>query len=999
MAYAAYYNSLSQPSKATPKPAAQVSTLTPSQFEKASSGSAMASKPGGVTTKGGTAGSTFIRTAGQGVPKAKTETNTNPTVIDMSSAGSTVVNMTLSGTKGSPKMMSKTSPVSTIKSSTAATGTAATTAAAAANVAMSTSKGSPKDTAKVQVEVRPKTETIGAKETPAVDPFDALASILPPVDPLTPKQPIFTGPEVKEHDVTSEKASKCGEREDTLPPNYRFRNMAPLPADATPKDVPKPLSTDEALESLSAGFMTSTVPTAPKMQEKKDNAAALSTAPCYVAPPFVKKVDVPAPDPSVAFRPPADKKAKMEVDNFSLEALIPPAQFKKTVCVAPPPAEKQTQVEKASSDFSLKADLDTRPKTDEVSGLSLPTFIEPRWTPANKNLTKSGGSMSMGALSALGDMLAAPERKPEPKLRPEDLVSEKKHKEEDAVRVGERDDSIAPDYRFNKEQLKKLPAPKPQPTLNTNEALDLLSGDLLTSSAVPAQKAEVPAFAPTVSVCPAPPKPSQGSSLPLDALSALSDTLPANVPKPEPPKLRPADIVSEKKHKEKEAARVGEKEDSIAPEYRFNEDELKKLPAPKPQPTLNTNEALDLLSGDLTSSSVAPAKTPKMLSAQDVLTSTKSSGVHASLPPSTKKTPQLSDCPPVLAPQRKAKTDEGDYMSLDALGALGDTLAAPEPSPEPPKLRPEDIVTEDEHKEEDAVRVGERESSIAPEYRFNKEQLKKLPAPKPQPKMNTNEALDLLSGEFLTSSAAPAVQAPMISSSAASTQSSADFALDALAGDFVSSSAAPTVKSAAYAPTETAKQLSLGADNALDALSETLITEITPAPQPVPVPAKDLVKEKKAVEERLIKMGERDDTLPPEYRPTEEDLKKMAEAKANADTKPKTSMDDKTALDLLSSDFNTSVASSDAAATKLTPPVLDSETLKPMPRPVLDTLAGTLLPDDPAFKAKAATAKSKSKSKSKSKKQHASEPPADNQLPGQQSSDIVATSTQQGRKN
>ncbi|XP_077429159.1 calpastatin isoform X12 [Vanacampus margaritifer] len=925
----------SQPSKATPKPAAQVSTLTPSQFEKASSGSAMASKPGGVTTKGGTAGSTFIRTAGQGVPKAKTETNTNPTVIDMSSAGSTVVNMTLSGTKGSPKMMSKTSPVSTIKSSTAATGTAATTAAAAANVAMSTSKGSPKDTAKVQVEVRPKTETIGAKETPAVDPFDALASILPPVDPLTPKQPIFTGPEVKEHDVTSEKASKCGEREDTLPPNYRFRNMAPLPADATPKDVPKPLSTDEALESLSAGFMTSTVPTAPKMQEKKDNAAALSTAPCYVAPPFVKK----------------------------------------TVCVAPPPAEKQTQVEKASSDFSLKADLDTRPKTDE------------------------GGSMSMGALSALGDMLAAPERKPEPKLRPEDLVSEKKHKEEDAVRVGERDDSIAPDYRFNKEQLKKLPAPKPQPTLNTNEALDLLSGDLLTSSAVPAQKAEVPAFAPTVSVCPAPPKPSQGSSLPLDALSALSDTLPANVPKPEPPKLRPADIVSEKKHKEKEAARVGEKEDSIAPEYRFNEDELKKLPAPKPQPTLNTNEALDLLSGDLTSSSVAPAKTPKMLSAQDVLTSTKSSGVHASLPPSTKKTPQLSDCPPVLAPQRKAKTDEGDYMSLDALGALGDTLAAPEPSPEPPKLRPEDIVTEDEHKEEDAVRVGERESSIAPEYRFNKEQLKKLPAPKPQPKMNTNEALDLLSGEFLTSSAAPAVQAPMISSSAASTQSSADFALDALAGDFVSSSAAPTVKSAAYAPTETAKQLSLGADNALDALSETLITEITPAPQPVPVPAKDLVKEKKAVEERLIKMGERDDTLPPEYRPTEEDLKKMAEAKANADTKPKTSMDDKTALDLLSSDFNTSVASSDAAATKLTPPVLDSETLKPMPRPVLDTLAGTLLPDDPAFKAKAATAKSKSKSKSKSKKQHASEPPADNQLPGQQSSDIVATSTQQGRKN
>ncbi|XP_061642041.1 calpastatin isoform X17 [Phyllopteryx taeniolatus] len=816
----------------------------------------------------------------------------------------------------------------------------------------------------VQVEVFPQAETIGAKEAPPVDPFDALASILPPVDPVTPKQPIFTGPEVKEHDVTSEEAHKCGERDDTLPPGYRFENMAPLPADAIPKDVPKPLSTDEALDSLSVGFMTSTVPTAPKMQEKKDNAAASSAAPCYVAPPLVKKVDVPAPDPCVAVRPPADKKAKMEVDNFSLTAGIPNAPVKKGVCVAPPPAEVETKMDKASSVFSLEAGLDTKPKTDE------------------------GGSMSLGALSALGDTLAAPEPKPEPKLRPEDIVSEGKRKKEDAVRVGERDDSIAPEYRFDEEELKKLPAPKPEPTLNTNEALDLLSGDLLTSSVAPAQKAEVPAFAPTVSVCPAPPTPSQGGSLPLDALSALSDTLPAEAPKPKPPKLRPEDIVSEKKHKEEEAVRVGEREDSIPLKYRFNEEELNKIPAPKPQPTLNTNEALDLLSGEFTRSSAAPAQTKITLSAQDLLTSTKSSGVHAPLPPVSRTTPQVSDCPPVLPPQGKPKTDEGDSMSLDALGALGDTLAAPQPTPEPPKLRPEDIVSEKKHKEEEAVRVGEREDSIPLEYRFYEEELKKPPAPKPQPKMNTNEALDLLSGDLLTSSAVPAVQAPMVSSSAGPVHSSADFALDALAGDFVSSSAAPTVKSAAYAPTETASELFAGAGSALDALSETLITDITPAPQPAPIAAKDIVKEKKAVEERLIKMGERDDSLPPEYRPTEEDLKKMAEAKANTDATPKKTMDDKTALDLLSSDFGTS---------ELTPPVLDSEPLKPMSCPVPDTLAGTRLPNDPTFKAKAGTAKSKSKSKSK--KQHTSESPADNQFSGQLSSDVVRTSTQQGKKS
>ncbi|XP_077459209.1 calpastatin isoform X4 [Stigmatopora argus] len=929
----------SQPKQATPRPAAQVSTGTASQFEKASSGSTMASKPGGVTTlKGGISGSTSIGTAGQGVPNVKPQTG----------------------------------PVSTIKSSFAASGTAVTTASAA-NAAMSTSKGSPKNTAKVQVEVPRTVETIGAKEGPAVDPFDALASILPPVDPVTPREPIFTGPEVKEHDATSKEAPKCGEREETLPPGYRFENMAGLPADVKPKDVPKPLSTEEALDSLSAGFMTSTVPTAPKLQvrHEKDHATASSAAPCCIAPPL-KKTDTPAPKPCVAVCPPADKKAKMEVDNFTLSAGISATPFKKATHVAPPTAVKELQVAKDSfSDLSLNAAVDTKSKTDK------------------------GGVMSPGALSALGDMLAAPEPTPEPKLNPKDIVSEDKHKEEDAVRVGERDDSIAPEYRFNKEELKKLPAPKPQPTLNTSEALDILSEDMLSFSAAPTQKADVSAFVPTVSVSSTPLNSSLGGSLPLDALSALSDTLPEDKPKPASPKLRPEDIVSEKKHKEKDAVRVGERDDSIAPEYRFNEEELKKLPAPKPQPTMNTNEALDLLSGDFMNFSDAPAQPAEVL-----LTSTKSAGVHAPLPPPTIKKPQVSDCPPVLAPQGILKTDESDYMSLDALGALGDTLAAPEPLPEPPKLRPEDIVSEDKHKEKDAVLVGEREDSIPQEYRFNLEELKNLPAPKPEPKMNTTDALDILSGDFLTSSAAPVVSssaapvvsssaAPVVSSSAAPAPSYADFSLDALAGDFVSSSAAPTVKSAASTFTETSSQLSSGANSALDALSESLITEITPAPQPAPISTKDLVKEKKVVEERLIKMGERDDSLPPEYRPTEEDLKKMAEAKAQADATPKASMDEKAALDLLSSDFLTSGLSSATATTELTPPVLDSQTLKPLPRPVVEKLADTLLPDDPTFKAKTSTAK----------KHHASEPLAESQLSGQPSSDVVPTSTRQGKKS
>ncbi|KAM7006233.1 calpastatin [Tautogolabrus adspersus] len=1100
----------SQPSEATPKPAAQVSTVKPAQFEKASSGTAMASKPGPVTTatgrvagsgiKGG--GSASIGTAGKEAPKATAETNTMPagaTVIDMSSTEATIVDMTSAGVRGGPTEMSQTAPVSQVKA-TARVPAAGAAGAAGLTVYSAVTKESPKGTAKsataittlkadlpnvdpaktskpaaaattaaryvsgqgkkeeakptqtqVQVEVPAKAAS-GAKEAPAVDPFDALASILPSADPIVPKQPVYTGPEVKEHEVTSETGVKLGEREDTLPPGYRLEDMAPPPAGWKPKDVPKPLSTDEALDSLTAGFMSSSVPAAPKKQEKKDSVESISAAsagPANFAPAPVKKPQPPAAAPST------DKKMQNVSEDFSLEAGLSSFSATKAAPTMTSPAEKKAKIESPvaiSCDFSLESGLDakakTRPKTDDAA------------------------PMSLDALSALVDTLPADAPKPElPELRPEDIVSEDKHKKEKGVFVGERDDSIHPDYRFNKEELKKLPAPKPQPTMGTGEALDILCGDFVDSSAAPTVKAppvQKASAAPPVSVSPARPadkkarmdkddfsleaglsastakkvescavppvdkraaarkdatdgklKTDQDAPMSLDALSALVDTLPADAPKPELPDVRPEDIVSEDKHKKEKGVLVGDREDTLPPGYRFNKEELEKLPAPKPEPTMGTGEALDILLGDFETPSAAPSLQSKVedMSALDVLSGdfvapTKASGVQAPIPPSVKKTQEKMVCTQEklnLQPQQaKPKTDkhlpsspQADPMSLDALSALGSSLPADIPKPELPKVRPEDMVAEDKHKKEKGVLVGEKEESIHPDYRFNKEELKKLPAPKPEPTMGTGDALDILCGDFVTSSAAPAVQAPVVTPSAPPAQPSADFALDALAGDFVTPTAAKAVKSAVCVPTETDPQLLAGADNALDALSDTL-KDIQPAPQPAPVPIKDIVDEKKVVEEKLIKMGERDDSLPPEYRPTEEDLKKMAEDKAKAAAAPKEStMDDKTALDLLSGDFTPIRQPMEPvvcyAAEKVLAP-RPEPVPQPMPGPVLESMASTLLPDVAEFKPKTEKPKGKSKSKSRSKKHHAEDPSATDQLPAQPSSDVVPTSTKKGGK-
>ncbi|XP_034143004.1 calpastatin isoform X29 [Esox lucius] len=854
----------SQPRQYSPTSVAQVA-VNPTQFESASAATTMATKPGTTSV-------TMTGATGSGVKAGGS----------VAIAGTTLTGA-VKGAEGVPTTPSKADVVKQHPAKVATTVTAPVGPSGVGSL-----KG---PETKVQVEVAPPGAQTAKQEL--ADPFNALADYLPSSQPLNPNAPEYTGPEVTEHVVTSSKSVICGGGDVPLPPGYRFENTAPV-ADVKPKEVPKPISTDEALDSLSFGFTTSSAPTPPK-QEKKAEQFAPAPVTKSAVPPADKKAKVekkaeqfaPAPVTKSAV-PPADKTAKVEkkAEQFApapvTKSAVPPADKtakveKKAEHFAPapvtrsavPPADKKAKVENDFDDFSLITGLDsplvTKPKTDE------------------------GGFMSLDALSALGDTLGAPEPVPEsPKIRPEDIVTEDPLAKTKGVLVGERDDTLPPEYRFTEDKVRNLPPPKPEPSMDSGEALDILSGDFMSPSVAHGVQAPI--------LCP---------------------------------------------------------------------------PAPPTQAKVKDSSPL---SGGIVASSTASTVQAPMVPPQNKPTQ---------VPFCTKEVTKKA---PVQAAPVLISTADQD-MSLDALEALGDTLGAPEPVPESPKIRPEDIVTEDPLAKTKGVLVGEREYTLPPEYRFTEDKVRNLPPPKPEPSMDSGEALDILSGDFMSPSVAHGVQAPILCPPAPPTQSSGDFALDALAGDFAAPSVAPTVKSAAD------RQLSTGTADALDVLSNTLM-DLTPVVQPAaPVAAKDIVKEKKVTEEKVIKMGERDDSLPPEYRPTKEDKKATADAKARIDVRPKQpSMDDSTALDLLSSDFSTPAATT--AVTKTTEQRQPSQV--PMSGPVLDDLSDTLLPD--SMTSKGGKPKSKSKSKSKSKKQR-EDPAALDHLSGQPSSDVVPASTNKGGKS
>ncbi|XP_048359355.1 calpastatin isoform X3 [Sphaerodactylus townsendi] len=521
--------------------------------------------------------------------------------------------------------------------------------------------------------------------------------------------------------------------------------------------------------------------------------------------------------------------------------------------------------------------------------------------------------------------------------------------------LGKRESTIPPEYRKLLEgDGKVVPPPmaegESQPTMTDDDLADALSSDF-TCSAVPSagDKKTAPkektgestgdsdfvqAQSTNLVSSSAPPKEKKPKldeeEISGSALDALVDTL--GMPEPEPEvDLSSIVEVKEPKAKEKKEKRTGEWDDTIPPEYRLQpalDKDGKPLltkPEEKPKP-ISESDLADEFSKDFVCPP-PPTKKPEPSKPTDV---TKKPA--AAEPPKVPKEKGDSSAafPPAVAPttpsavstpssSKPKKTPKEEVISTtcvssvqssaplatcpsaqvpdDVLEALSGSLGAKEPDPEEKKPAVDKVKEKAKQKEHE--KLGEDEETIPPDYRLSEAKDKdgKPLLPKPEEKsqpMSENELLDALSEDFSCSSKPASKAAPQKPATVSNPPSE----------EVVSSASASAVHSSAPPAAATPGKKEL--DDAADLLADSL-GQREPDPDENK-PVVDKVKEK-AKSEHRDKCGERDDTIPPDYRHLldSDEKGKPIKPTGKREEKPKEQKkpaDDSAAIDALSGDFD-----------------------------------------------------------------------------------------------
>nr|XP_031363189.1 calpastatin isoform X1 [Lonchura striata domestica] len=534
---------------------------------------------------------------------------------------------------------------------------------------------------------------------------------------------------------------------------------------------------------------------------------------------------------------------------------------------------------------------------------------------ADKSSTEPG--MDESALDSLIDTLGGPEEDVPttpvytgPEIT-EDIYS--RYLEE----LGKREGSLPPEYvklLKSKGDGKDVVPPKPneqdEKPMTDDELAEALSSDFTCSAASAQEKktsvteklnkegeiVQAQASSVKTSARSKEKKTKSKEEIKDDAMDALLDTLGGPEPEPEEDPT-PIAEVSEAKAKEKKEQKAGERDDTIPPEYRLmpelDKDGKPILPKPeeKPKP-LSESDLVDEFSKDfacLAQPAVQP-KAPKP--------SKKPSGSVSAKATEDKVVLRATAC----TVQSGAPVPSVGPVSDEALEALSSSLGKRKADPD--EKKPAVDKVKEKTKNEQYKKLGEEEETIPPEYRLTEAKDKdgKPLLPKPEEKSQPMSENDLLEGLTEGFSSSPSPPAPL--STSAVLKKSKDSAKPASSSDVISAATVSSVHSAAPAPSTTGgKEM----DEALDLLSDSLGQR-----EPDPDENKPLVDEvkEKAKSEHRDKLGERDETIPPDYRKLLESSEQSKPAKPTAkdDVKhkgKKKPMDDSAAIDALSGDFDT----------------------------------------------------------------------------------------------
>ncbi|NWQ83252.1 ICAL protein, partial [Columbina picui] len=540
---------------------------------------------------------------------------------------------------------------------------------------------------------------------------------------------------------------------------------------------------------------------------------------------------------------------------------------------------------------------------------------------ADKSSAEAG--MDESALDSLIDTLGGPEEHvpPSPVYTGPEVTEgfSSKYLEE----LGKREGSLPPEYvkllkskGDGKDRVPPKVDDKDEKPMTDDELAEALSSDF-TCSAAPAEGKKtsptekpskegeiVQAQAASSVKSSAPPKEKKTKSeedIKDDAVEALLDTLGAPEPEPEDP--TPVVEVSEAKAKEKKEEKSGERDDTIPPEYRLTP-ELDKdgkpiLPKPEEKPkALSESDLIDEFSKDF-SCPAQPAVQSKP--SKPSSTSKKPSDPASAETTKDEVVPRATACT-VQSSAPPAASSVG-RVADEALEALSSSLGKREPDPD--ENKPAVDKVKEKNKQEEHKKLGEDEETIPPEYRLTEAKDKdgKPLLPKAEEKSQPMSEDDLLEGLTAGFSSSPLPSAPLPTPSVIKKTKEGE--KPSGSSDVVSAATVSSLQSAAPpAPTSGGKEM----DEALDLLSDSL-GQREPDPDENK-PIVDKVKEK-AKSEHRDKLGERDETIPPEYRKLLESGEKDKPVKPTAkdDAKHKEEkkpVDDSAAIDALSGDFDTS---------------------------------------------------------------------------------------------